>query len=1515
MARIFVSSTFKDLEECRKQVSLILRQMGHEDVVMEYFVAEDKRPLDKCLEAVASSDLYIGIFAWRYGYIPPGHDRSITELEYRKAVECGKKCLIFILDEDTAWPRKLMDKGDAVSKIEELRDELSTNYIVSFFESGENLAKNVGAAVHIWEKETGKSVPKDGTTTELDLKQYREAISKKYCNLDLDVLTPSKKEDYLKVQLSNVFVEQNIRENPPPVELPKEIWTKLYEEWDPKKECLPEGLTAEDIRRAKESYYSKDPKAVLDIISDERNRYLVILGDPGSGKSTLTKYIILSVLQINNDEKISRLFNSYLPLRVELREFAGLCAEKECKTFLDYFQHLTNTQGYSLTKKDVDNYLKNDGKAIVIFDGLDEIFDPKEWERINRMIVGFTLDYPKVRIIVTSRIVGYKRKILNDAGFVHFTLQDFEKEQIETFLDRWYPFVVDKNEIESRISRIIKALNDSLSIRQLAGNPLLLTILAIIGKHQELPRERWKLYEHAASVLVDNWEVNKHLKRSSVDMDFIGEDDKNELLMRIAFKMQSGPEGLAGNFIHRKTLQQEIKIYIQDRYQKNPSEAKLIAESIIDQLRKVNFILCLYGADFYGFVHRTFLEYFCAMDIVQKFDNRELDPETLKSDYFEKYWEDPTWHEVLSLVCGKKEKFAGEIIECLMQVYDPQYFGNRPPLNISLAIKCFSELRNPNATGETAKKLLERVLKLFEMVRWTQDINQFLAEEVVSTAKLIGDRWSQQDIIIDRFSRSQVYTRYYPYLTSPNIDLTLNNAWAEFIAGVDSKSKTLHKETLCKINNKRYSSLLGALVLGKYEPKDKDLYSLFSDLSAKSRYYFVRQVAVQELARGWHDDPETLKIIQRAAYDENEYVRSTAVQELVRGWHDDPETLEIIKLSVDTDENEYVRITAVQELARGWHDDPETLKIIKLSVDTDEDEYVRSTAVQELARGWHEDPETLEIIKLSVDTDENNYVRSTAVQELARGWHDDPETLKIIKLSVDTDENNYVKQAAIQELARGWHDDPETLKIIKQRADIDENRYIRSTAVQELARGWHDDPETLKIVQKAAYDKNEYVKQATIPELVRGWHDDPETLKIIKLSVDTDENEYVRSTAVQELARGWHDDPETLKIIKLSVDTDKDEYFRSTAIQELVRGWHEDPETLKIIKLKVDTDKDGYVRSTAIHELACGWHDDPETLKIVQKAAYDKNEYVRSTAVQELVRGWHEDPETLKIVQKAAYDKNEYVMSTAVQELAREWHEDPETLRIIKRRVNTDEKKYFRNTAIPELVHRRPEPVKFKFIKQSADTDEKRYGRNTPNLELAREWHEASETLKLIKQKAINDRYRNVRYTAVQELARGWHEDSETLKFIKLRVICDENEYVRLIAVQELARGWHEDPETLKIIKRSAAYDENADVRQAAIHALARVWHEDSETLKFIKLRVICDESRFVRSTAIHTLARVWHEDPETLKFLKQRADTDEKKSVRKSAVQELKKWWNEDVEEKIEVKEVPKNFGIERYW
>ena len=166
---------------------------------------------------------------------------------------------------------------------------------------------------------------------------------------------------------------------------------KNHEEWDSEKECLPEGITLEELKIAKETYYSKEPKAVIDAICDGKNKYVVILGDPGSGKSTLTRYIALSLLHANEyeDEKLNKWFNAYLPFLIELREFAGLCSENKCKTFLNYFQYLAETQGCRLKKRHIENYLRNNGKALLIFDGLDEIFDPEEWAKINRMIVGF----------------------------------------------------------------------------------------------------------------------------------------------------------------------------------------------------------------------------------------------------------------------------------------------------------------------------------------------------------------------------------------------------------------------------------------------------------------------------------------------------------------------------------------------------------------------------------------------------------------------------------------------------------------------------------------------------------------------------------------------------------------------------------------------------------------------------------------------------------------------------------------------------------------------------------------------------------------------------------------------------------------------------------------------------------------------------------------------------------------------------------------------------------------------
>src|SRR3989442_1733259 len=111
MARIYVSSTFVDLREHRAKVIETLRQLGHDVVAMENYVAEDQIPLEKCLHDADSCDLYVGVFAWRYGFIAAEDPTrlSITEREYRQAEERGIPRLIFVLEPSVPWPPHYID--------------------------------------------------------------------------------------------------------------------------------------------------------------------------------------------------------------------------------------------------------------------------------------------------------------------------------------------------------------------------------------------------------------------------------------------------------------------------------------------------------------------------------------------------------------------------------------------------------------------------------------------------------------------------------------------------------------------------------------------------------------------------------------------------------------------------------------------------------------------------------------------------------------------------------------------------------------------------------------------------------------------------------------------------------------------------------------------------------------------------------------------------------------------------------------------------------------------------------------------------------------------------------------------------------------------------------------------------------------------------------------------------------------------------------------------------------------
>jgi len=1080
MAKIYISSTYLDLQEYRRQVSLVLRRLGHEDVAMEYYVAEDQRPVDRCLSDVAACDLFIGIYAWRYGWVPSENNPaqlSITEMEYRQAEKIGKPCFIFLLNDEAPWPRKSTDKD--TTQIEKLRNEASARHSSGPpFKTVDELGRLVAESIHKWEKEQGRVIGLP--IPELDA--YYSILQKRYGRLDLDALTPPQKEEYLQLQLRSIFVEQNVRENPPPVELPKEMWEKLQRDKDVDLEDFPEGVMLEDVRRTRDTYYEKPSRPVLEVLTDSRYQHLIILGDPGSGKSTLSRYILLSLIDPTGHEKIRRVFDGHLPLLLELRSYAGLCADNKCDTFLEFLEFLGKTEGWHLTQAALQHHLQNDGRAVVIFDGLDEIFDPAERERITRQIVGFASEYPKARIIVTSRVIGYRRKILEDAGFVHFTLQDLDEKQVTTFVDNWYGLALSDrpDEAKERRERITRSFKESASIRQLAGNPMLLTIMAIIGKHQELPRERWKLYEHASSVLIQHWDVNKHLKDQHVEAKFIGEDDKKELLRRLAFKMQGGASGLAGNHIHREQLQTEFETYLKDRYSQTPDRAKIVAETMIQQFRERNFILSLYGANLYGFVHRAFLEYFCATAFVHKFEKtQEILLEQLKQTVYGKHWEDQSWHEVLRLICGMiDEKWAGEIIDYLISdVYPswPRIHAKRPPWNIALAVQCLVEVRNLSIIAEPAKRLLTALCYLIDYDMTGRPKSEFhkLQNPILSTIESIGSNWPHRSLLVEWLKQRGSFNRAW------NSDIL----FGKFVGHVGKGINDIHQSLLNYANH-----------------PDKN----------------YRVLASYALAIGWHDDPQTLTVLhQLAANDVNEYVRIDAVSTLVIHFREDPKTLAMLRNCIINDKHERVRSTAVNKLASNFRDDSQTFSLLYDRVVNDIHERVRADTVSALASEFRDDPQSFPMVCNAIINDTHEWVRRLAIVALAQYFQDNAQSLSIVKEWATKDPHSSVRIHAISALAEYFHDDLQIFPLVRSRIFDDHDSTVRYWAVSNLAEHFRDNPQTLPLLHDIAINNSDdNIRGAALSALGEYFHTDAQTFDLLCQSVFSDPSEYVHYAAI-----------------------------------------------------------------------------------------------------------------------------------------------------------------------------------------------------------------------------------------------------------------------------------------------------------------------------------------------------------------------------------------------------------------
>ena len=515
MARIYVSSTFSDLKEYREQVRTALRSMHHNDIAMEYYGASDERPVDKCLRDVEGCELYIGIFALRYGFIPPGYDRSITELEFRKAREKGIPCLLFLAEEAT-WPFSKAEL-EALPKVMALRQELKVERTVAFFNTPDDLRAKVFQAVREWEINSGRVSKKQLT----DWDAYRQAVCNRHQNVRLQVIAGASKErGPLRIPLTEVFEPQLLAAGASGTDVPDEV--RKYQEviYGPRSEAPDEANPAETDQaedteetvevEEKDALLSANPELVLDMLGREPAQ--VILGGPGSGKSTILHYAMLRLCEANAERDLlpPHLQSDPIPFLIELRSYV-------LQGHLDFVGHIVTRSkefyGATVDPDSVVNVLEQEGQALVFFDGLDEVFDPDERRRVIDQFQTFARRYPKARIIVTSRIAGYDRTALGLAGFEHYTLLPLTLGQIRHFAGQWYQYYTLEG--TGRTAQgLVQRIVENPRLLDLAGNPLLLTMMAVVYKDRDLPNERWRLYERCAETLLEDWDLEPTTWRS-----------------------------------------------------------------------------------------------------------------------------------------------------------------------------------------------------------------------------------------------------------------------------------------------------------------------------------------------------------------------------------------------------------------------------------------------------------------------------------------------------------------------------------------------------------------------------------------------------------------------------------------------------------------------------------------------------------------------------------------------------------------------------------------------------------------------------------------------------------------------------------------------------------------------------------------------------------------------------------------------------------------------------------------
>lgn len=447
-----------------------------------------------------------------------------------------------------------------------------------------------------------------------------------------------------------------------------------------------------------------------------RDHACVILGEPGAGKTTILRYVAL-VLAEGDIERRLRLKGKKLPILVPLASYEAALRSDDSLTPNMYLARYYEQEHALKNVSSLFEYYLSRGEAIVLFDGLDEVLTLENRVLIARRVKTFVdvATSQGNKIVITSRIVGYREAPL--PGYLpHYTVLNFNQKEIQQFVMRWcHAYEVwlaneaseevrHKSLIQSR--QLIEAIHSNPGIENLATNPLLLTILALIHRQEKkLPHRRVELYEVYVRTLIERWGRTRSLSGRTISPLSLDYYKLVKILAPLALWMQ---RERASGTARRVEVVRHIKL-VMERMGYESAEAQDEAEQLLDDLRRYSGLLVERGRDAYGFTHLTFQEYFAARAIAMMRPNEQI---KVVHDHLH----DPRWREVILLTAGQignVDLREEEISELVSSILNANSWGNQHThQDTFLAASCLAD--DVSLDVSTTREIIDKLGQLLK---------------------------------------------------------------------------------------------------------------------------------------------------------------------------------------------------------------------------------------------------------------------------------------------------------------------------------------------------------------------------------------------------------------------------------------------------------------------------------------------------------------------------------------------------------------------------------------------------------------------------------------------------------------------------------------------------------------------------------------------------------------------------------------------------------------------------------